>query len=342
MALVVLALVAGIAIRAWYLAHVNINSDAAVAGLMAKNILSGHFRAFFWGQDYGGVEPYAIAAVFAIFGQSALTLCLTPVILTVGTAIITYRIALRFVNDPMLAGLAGALVWAAPEIGIWNSTIEYGFRSTALFLGMLSLLFSLRILDGRRTYFDFIALGLAAGLSWWASPETIYLLIPSGAILLGFFLWALRKKEPRGLTTWLPRLAVLLLASAIGALPWLWSNLFRGFPSLHIARTYAVKSGYFDHLRIFFTQELPLQLGLHRLASGDPVIHGLAGDLLDAVVESLVVALILLCLIRPGRAQVIGAATIIFPFLYGASPLAWFWVDGRYAVYFPPSSRWRR
>ena len=55
-----------------------------MAGLMARNILNGHFQAFFWGQGYGGLEPYFVAIVFAIFGQSALSLGLTPVILTAG------------------------------------------------------------------------------------------------------------------------------------------------------------------------------------------------------------------------------------------------------------------
>jgi hypothetical protein len=329
--ILVIAVIAGIAIRAWYLAHDHIDSDAAVAGLMAKNILSGHFRAFFWGQDYGGLEPYVIAIVFALFGQSALTLGLTPVILTIGTVIITYRIALRLVKDPILAALAGALVWVAPEIGTWNSTIEYGFRSAALFFGVLSLLFSLRVLDGRRRYLDFIALGLAVGLSWWASPETIYLLLPSAAIVIG----AILKDETPRFAIWVSRLAAFVVASALGALPWLWSNLFRGFPSLHISQHYAVKSGYFDHLRIFFVEELPLQLGLHRLATGVPVISGTLGQAGEIIAEFLVVALILLCLIRPGRAQVIGAATLAFPFLYAASPLAWYWSDGRYGVYFP-------
>jgi Dolichyl-phosphate-mannose-protein mannosyltransferase len=329
--ILVIAAVAGIAIRAWYLAHDHIDSDAAVAGLMAKNILSGHFRAFFWGQDYGGVEPYVIAIVFALFGQSALTLGLAPVILTIGTVIITYRIALRLVRDPMLAALAGAVVWVAPEIGAWNSTIEYGFRSAALFFGVLSLLLSLHVLDGRRTYLDFVALGLAVGLSWWASPETVYLLVPSAAIVVG----AILKDEAPRFAFWLSRLAALVVAFALGALPWLWSNLLRGFPSLHISQHYAVKSDYLDHLRIFFVEELPLQLGLHRLQTGAPVISGTPGKAVEVIAYALVVALILLCLIRPGRAQVIGAATLAFPFLYAASPLAWFWNDGRYGVYLP-------
>ncbi len=67
-----LAIVVGIALRAWSLSHFPTTSDEAVAGLMAQQILHGHFSAFYWGQPYGGVEPYVTAPVFAIFGSSIL------------------------------------------------------------------------------------------------------------------------------------------------------------------------------------------------------------------------------------------------------------------------------
>ena len=124
----------GIFARAWFLAHVPISSDAAVAGLIAGNILHGHFQAFYWGQNYGGVEPYLIAFVFAAFGRSAFSLGLTPVLLTAGSAVVIWRIGRRLVRDPILAVLAGAIVWAAPAVGVENSTIEFGFRRRDAFL----------------------------------------------------------------------------------------------------------------------------------------------------------------------------------------------------------------
>ncbi len=44
--------------------------DQAVVGLMAHEIPRGHFFAFYWGQHCDGGEPYLVAAVFALFGQS--------------------------------------------------------------------------------------------------------------------------------------------------------------------------------------------------------------------------------------------------------------------------------
>src|SRR5665213_1722445 len=56
-AVVVLAIM-GLGIRVWALGRHAINADQAVVGLMAEQILHGHFSAFYWGQSYGGGEPY--------------------------------------------------------------------------------------------------------------------------------------------------------------------------------------------------------------------------------------------------------------------------------------------
>jgi Dolichyl-phosphate-mannose-protein mannosyltransferase len=326
------AVLIGIVVRAWYLTHVPINSDGAVAGLMAKNILQGHFQAFYWGQDFGGVEPYVIAVFFAVFGQSALWVGMTPVLLTAGTAIVAWRIALRLVDDGLLAALVGALVWAAPATGVANSTIEYGFRSTTMFTGTLSLLLALRMLDGRKRFADCALFGLVAGVSWWSSPESIYLLMPSVAILIGS---VFTTDLGRRLQTWVPRVFTVVALFSVGALPWLWSNLLSGFPSLHVVSAAIRNRTYLGHLRTFFSRELPIQLGLHRISSGTQVLPGILGAIALIAVELLVAGLLVLCLLRPGRGRVIGLATLAFPFLYAASPLSWWWSDGRFAVYFP-------
>src|SRR5271165_3555765 len=64
--LVAVGIAAGLLGRAWWLTHVTFDSDQAVVGLMAREILHGHFTAFFWGQVYGGVEPFVVAAVFGV------------------------------------------------------------------------------------------------------------------------------------------------------------------------------------------------------------------------------------------------------------------------------------
>ena len=46
--------VLGLFVRVWILGRTPINSDQAVVGLMAREILHGHLFVFYWGQHYGG------------------------------------------------------------------------------------------------------------------------------------------------------------------------------------------------------------------------------------------------------------------------------------------------
>jgi hypothetical protein len=65
------------------------------------------------------------------------------------------------------------------------------------------------------------------------------------------------------------------------------------------------------------------------------VLPGWIGLAARDLAEVFVVVLIALCLARRGPARMIAIATIAFPFLYALSPLAWWWEDGRYAIYLP-------
>ena len=64
-------------------------------GLVARGIVAGHQTAFVWHQAYGGVDPYLVAGVFAVFGASPLTLNLVPAVLAAVVAVLTWRIGRR-------------------------------------------------------------------------------------------------------------------------------------------------------------------------------------------------------------------------------------------------------
>ncbi len=205
--------------------RIAFNSDQAVVGLMANAAMHGHFDAFYWGQAYGGVESYIVAAMFAVGGSSALSLTLTPVILTGIASLLTWRVACHLVDDKWLAGCAGAIVWTTPLLGSTN-TIEYGFRNVAMVAGVLSLLLVLRAVDGRRGRLSFVALGAVVGIGWWASPEFAFFLIPLLWILVGGVHRTWNSVGARG---WVVRIALMLIAAMIGAMPWIWANLTNGF-----------------------------------------------------------------------------------------------------------------
>ena len=91
---VALAVMVGIALRAWFVFHVPLTSDEAVVGLIANQALHGHTNAFVWTQSVGGVEPYLVAAFFWIFGQGWFSLVLAPLTLSIAAALFVWRVAL--------------------------------------------------------------------------------------------------------------------------------------------------------------------------------------------------------------------------------------------------------
>lgn len=339
------AVVAGVAMRVWLLAHTPINSDEAVVGLMARQILHGHFSAFYWGQAYGGAEPYVVAAVFAVFGQSALTLQCSAVLLSVVAAVLTWRVVARLVpGERAVALLAGALVWTAPAVNVFNSTREYGFRGVTTACGLALLLAVLRIADGHRSLWSFALCGLVAGIGWWSSPEVVYYALPAALILAGV-VW---RRRADGAAAWAERAVALVAAAGLGAAPWLWANASSHFASLRSANAPGgaspVNLGFVGRLHVFFRFSLPMEAGLRRPSTG-LWLFGNAGSGAAArlvlggavvVVAAAVVASLVACWWRGGRAAALAVAVVLFPLLYAASPATWYWQDGRYAVFLGP------
>lgn len=341
-AVIVLAVAAGIALRLWFLFHDPVTSDEAVVGLVARDALHGHTNAFVWTQSVGGVEPYVVAAFFAVFGQGSFGLLAAPVVLSVLSALLVWRVALRLVQDRTIAALAGALAWAAPLPAVFLSTVEGGYRGVTLVCGLTTLLFALRILDGQRRYGEWLGLGLAAGVGWWALPEVVYFLVPAGLVVLAAVVGSRDRWEP---AAWAKRLGAAAGAAVLGALPWIWANVGSGFASLN-AHSFAGSSspsnpGFGGRLEIFFKDGLLLQLDLRRFDIGTLLFGGsgssapkgaLMGLLIAAVVVTVVVAVVL-CLLSGGRAIALGVALLAYPFLVAWEPGTWFWIDGRYTVY---------
>jgi hypothetical protein len=327
------AIGSGIYMRAWYLFHRPISSDEAIAGLMARHILHGHFFAFYWGQAYGGVEPYVTAAGFGIFGTSAWVLRAVPVLLCIGAALLTWRITRRLVNDSLLAILAGALVWAIPDSAVSNSFIEWGFRGVTLFCGLAILLFALRILDGRDQWWNYGALGLFVGIGWWSSPELVYYLIPAGLIMLGF-LWSKRDQ----LVSLLPRLGVLVFVTGVAMLPWLWANANSGFKSIRASSFGAPPHPitYRGRLDQFFHYSLGMLFSLRDIFDARWLGGKTVGEALLALVLVILGVALVLAVIRGGRAIAIAASVILFPFVMAFSPATWYWQTGRYIGYVVP------
>ncbi|MGD0287574.1 MAG: hypothetical protein ABSC31_14575 [Acidimicrobiales bacterium] len=120
-AIVVVALLLGLLLRLYALGRGTINSDGAVVGLIARGILHGHFFAFYWAENYGGTEAYAVAMVFALFGSSAFTLGLTPVLLCGASLVILWRVGNRMFATRS-SSRPSSHWWSSP----WSARLAYG------------------------------------------------------------------------------------------------------------------------------------------------------------------------------------------------------------------------
>jgi hypothetical protein len=330
----------GLFLRLWALSRHPFNADEAVVGVMAHNILHGHFSAFYWGQSYGGGEPYVVAIVFALFGQSAFTLGFTPVLLDAVAALLVFALGRRLFSPSV--GIAAALLfWIWPESTLWQSTIEYGFRFATLDCGLGLAVIGLRIAAnadrsatqssvdaaaGRKRLVDLAAMMLLFGVGFWCSPEIAYYAIPI-AVVLGVRL--ARRRLRLGVVDVL----VSAAAAIIGALPWLWSNLRSDFASFHpVTQPYPRFS---EHYAMLTMHALPIALGLQLHGTG----AWIGGEPLGHAVELAAIACVAIflawCLLNR-RAGFLVAFCIAFPLLYSYWPFTWYWTDSRYVLYLPP------
>ena len=344
--LVALAASYGVLLRVWLLAHMSLFGDEAVVGLMGRGILAGHFDAFYWGQKYGGVEPYVVAAVLGPINGGPMGLNATPAVLAAVASVVVYFVLHTGRANRRLAAMGAAMVWVWPYAATWNSVREIGFRGATLCCGLVLVLCALRVYQHRAGPATRVVLGLAAGVGWWASPEIVYFVVPAVVLLVAS--WNRLYATPSGAgrrwsAPWHVSVCALTVAGAVvGALPWIYTNLRSSFASLQSANPAPPQFGYWNRVSIFFHHVLPSQLGLRTIPGGAWVGGTTVGRALFVVILfALAVMLVRAAWAsRRGRAAApllaAGLAVVAFPFLYASFPTSWYWVDGRYGVYLPP------
>lgn len=302
---------AGVALRAFVLTGPagSYDSDEAVVGLMAQQMLEGEWRAFYWGQHYAGTLETALVA---LAGAQPATTKLVPVALWALAGVLTWLVGRRFLEE-RVAVLAGLLTWVAPGAYVWWSTKERGFYPMSVVLGLVLLLSAQRIVERDGRPLDWIALGLSAGLGFWTSPTVAYFAVPAG-------IWILARRAP---LRWSP---LSVPAAVLGALPWLWHNVEQGWASLEQPEQ-ASDTGYLTGLGRLLWHVLPMALNLRWPIDGSWIVPVLA----VAVYAGLGVALILR---RPPL--LLAVALLSFPFLYALFPGAGYVGEGRYGFFATP------
>ncbi|MDQ1360019.1 MAG: hypothetical protein QOJ44_396 [Acidimicrobiaceae bacterium] len=344
-AVVVVAGAVGTLERIWLLAHLHLFGDEAIVGLMARQIGSGHPLTFYWGQTYGGVEPY-VAALMRLVNDGPVGLNATPMVLSAIASVLVGAIVAEVAGSRRLGTLAGAVAWIWPYSYVWNSVREGGFRFTTLCCGLGMVLGAVRMRGGRGGKWTCLLFGLAAGLGWWSSPEIVYFVVPTAVVVVAAIASEVKVMKVRGnagggAVWYRGRIAAAVLGALVGSLPWIYTNIGNGFASLNLgAQVTPSTTPFSGRLSTFFHQTLPVQLGLKALFTGAWIGGPIWGRLLMLVISLIILAAGIRAIQTAQRGDIrplaLGLGIIALPFLIAANPASDYWVDGRYGVYVGP------
>lgn len=302
----------------------NFDSDEAVGGLMARELLDGHVTTFYWGQAYGGpFETWLAAPFVGLFGSSWLSLRIVPICLSALTAVVVWRIGLRTISRPG-ALTAAALVWFFPTSLLWRTNSFFVIYAGAVLLGALVVLQVLRAWSAPSAR-GMLTLGLLAGFALWQSFQ-LATIIPAAVV------WLLVRRPAT-----IRLLPVLLGGALLGFAPVLVSNVRHDWWSRHIGHN-GEELPYLGRLWQFFTNGLPFALDLRVPVTLEWFLwKPLALVLYAAVLLALLWRAWSSRARREQRAsELLLVILIAFPLVYATSPLTTFKLHGGYVVVLTP------
>lgn len=226
----------------------TVSSDEAIAGLLARHIVHGDFRAFFWGQAYGGtLDAWLLAPFTALAPGSSLALRASTVIESTLLALLIWRILLRTVAKPR-AAFAAAAAWSFPLFSVIFGSRAELFYTPIIVLGLGLILLGIRFVEDPGDWRNKLLWGVVAGAGWWLGP-TISIFALSIAV---WVVWRARAGVIRALLFVVP-------GFIIGAFPWIWANIGSDFLSLENQKRLGTIG---QHLHTFFVGGTPQMLGL--------------------------------------------------------------------------------
>lgn len=317
------ALIAGVALRAWILTGPlgMAESDEAIVGLMADDVLDGTFHVFYWVNYYSGTQEVLLTAVlFALVGSSVVAMKLVPAAVIGVACLVTWRIGRRTVGEPA-ARVGAALMWVWPPFLVFWSTKARSAYGVGLLCGAVVLWMALRLRD-RPSRLDAAVLGFALGCGVWSTQQTLLIALPAVAWLL--------VRSPGVL-----RLSHYALAGGlVGGAPWIAWNATHGFKGvLPVTSVAGEESTYASRFGDLFTIVLPEWLGLRLPYSKDWLVWAPLGVALTvAALALLVVAFVR----RPSRTEPLLVIAAVYPFLYAATSFTFFTDEPRYLTFIAP------
>ncbi len=184
LAILLIALIARVVLLASN--AVSFHSDEAVVALMARHILQGERPIFFYGQAYmGSLDAWLVAVGFRLFGESVLIIRIVQAILYLLIVATGYLFAWRISRKPVIAAVTGLILALPPVLVALYTTATLGGYNEMLLCGNLVLLFGYDVAGAhRRSWWRWAALGLAAGLGWWANGLIIAFALPVALLIV--------------------------------------------------------------------------------------------------------------------------------------------------------------
>jgi hypothetical protein len=228
------------------------DADSLLTGMQAFQVLRGEAPVFFSGVRIGSIESHVAAAVFLLFGASRTTLALEPLLFGVGLLGALYGFY-RELFPPDLARTALLFIaFPSPAFLSWTYMAD-GYAATlflcAAILWAAALLWRRGPSPARVVFF-----GVAAGLGWWQSFETLGVL---GAALI--WLLVCRPELRRLRRQWRPW-ALGLAGFLLGAFPWIAYNVvwpLQTFRGNYAASPASGLGAIASNARYFLTYSLP-------------------------------------------------------------------------------------
>jgi hypothetical protein len=312
----------GLLLRLWAIhAPVSaVNSDEALTGLQAYDVLDGQVAVMVAGNEYGGAVESFLLAPLLLVSSGVLPLKAVPIALTLVAAG-----ALAWTARPLLspgaALMVGATAWVSSAVAISISSLNYmGYASGQLAM-ILAMGCSVRVLarHERRLWPAFLA-GLATGVAMWCHP-----MFGVVSVLAVLPVVAACRRSAR-------TVAVLLSGGVLGVLPWLVYLVPIGLPTVNPG---PIESTYPGRIGLFVTELVPSGFGLR---AGEEWVQPswLAQGMAALVLAAALLGLVLLRRRAGERAwPVVLAGWGAFPALAVFQALA-YTGDGRYSTAFIP------
>jgi hypothetical protein len=187
-AVVIVAVVLGAALRIWFLLTPTgaLDGDEAVTGIMAHRIAEGDdLYLFFAGQGYNSaIEQYPQALLFALgVPEGAFTLRLPQLAMALTSIVLLYRVGLRVLATRWHAALAAALFAFGPYPVIWRGVRSSGSYVAEIVVMLVAALCALSLdeVAGRPRLVRAATFGVLFGATYQLNPSAYALLVPLGA-----------------------------------------------------------------------------------------------------------------------------------------------------------------